>query len=57
MAFKGAGGTSGGIGKFIIGLTMLIAGGYLFLNSIHVSSIFRLGFGFRHALSPVTPAR
>lgn len=51
MARRGAGGTSGGVGRFFIGLVMLIAGGYLFLNSIHVSSNFRFGFGWRHAFS------
>jgi hypothetical protein len=30
---------------------MLIAGGYLFLNSIHVSTNFRFGFSFHHAFS------
>jgi hypothetical protein len=44
---RGAGGTDGGIGRFIIGLIMVIAGGYLFFNSIHVSSNFRFGgFGY-----------
>lgn len=53
MAIKGAGGTKGGVGRFFIGLTMLIAGGYLFLNSIRVTSSYRFGFGFgfRHAFS------
>jgi hypothetical protein len=51
MAFSGAGGTHGGVGKFLIGLTMLIAGGYLFLNSIHVSAHISFGFGFHHAFS------
>jgi hypothetical protein len=42
---KGAGGTSGGIGTFFIGLFMMIGGFYLLLNAISVSSNF--GFG-RH---------
>ncbi|CAA0091159.1 Uncharacterised protein [BD1-7 clade bacterium] len=42
---RGAGGTSGGIGQFFIGLFMLVAGGYLLLNSIVVRSSF--GFGYR----------
>jgi hypothetical protein len=54
MSINGAGGTSGGIGRFFIGLTMLIAGGYLFMNSIRVTSNFRLGFGFRHTFSSFT---
>lgn len=51
---RGAGGTSGGVGRFLIGLTMLIAGGYLFLNNIHVTSNFRFGFGWQHAFSSFT---
>ncbi|MBF0516763.1 MAG: hypothetical protein HQK97_06540 [Nitrospirae bacterium] len=35
---NGAGGTSGGIGHFLIGLVMVIAGGYLLLNHVMVSS-------------------
>lgn len=42
---KGAGGTDGGIGQFLIGLVMMVGGFYLLLNSIHVSSSF--GFGAR----------
>lgn len=44
MALKGAGGTNGGIGQFFIGLIMIIAGGYLFLNAIHVRHAFHLGY-------------
>jgi len=46
---KGAGGTNGGIGQFLIGLAMMIGGGYLLLNSISVTSTFGLGtrlYGF-----------
>lgn len=43
MNFSGAGGTSGGIGRFLLGLVMMIAGGYLFLNSIHVDNHFGMG--------------
>jgi len=39
---KGAGGTSGGVGRFFIGLVMMCGGFYLLLNAIVVSS----GFGF-----------
>ncbi len=42
---NGAGGTSGGIGQFFIGLIMMCGGGYLLLNAISVSSSF--GFGSR----------
>lgn len=41
---RGAGGTSGGLGHFLMGLVMMIAGGYLFLNSIHISHSFGLGY-------------
>jgi hypothetical protein len=37
---KGAGGTSGGVGLFFVGVIMLIGGVYLLLNSIHVTSNF-----------------
>lgn len=40
---KGAGGTQGGIGRFILGLAMLIGGGYLFFDSIRVG--FNWGYG------------
>jgi len=43
MAVKGAGGTSGGIGHFFIGLIMMCTGFYLLLNSISVSSNFGSG--------------
>jgi uncharacterized protein len=42
---RGAGGTEGGIGRFLMGLFMMIAGGYLFLHNITVSGGF--GFGSR----------
>ncbi|MGH9852495.1 MAG: hypothetical protein ACREBD_21880 [Blastocatellia bacterium] len=35
---RGAGGTPGGVGQFIFGLGMVIAGGYLFLNRVTVMS-------------------
>ncbi|MEM1137865.1 MAG: hypothetical protein AAGI07_18665 [Bacteroidota bacterium] len=41
---QGAGGTDGGIGRFFLGLIMLIGGGYLFLNSVHVHNNFGLGY-------------
>ena len=40
---RGAGGTEGGTGRFILGTVMLIGGGYLFLESIRVQS--HLGWG------------
>lgn len=40
---KGAGGTSGGVGQFLLGLVMMCGGFYLLLNSIAVTSNFGLG--------------
>ncbi len=37
---RGAGGTSGGIGQFFIGLAMMCGGFYMLLNAIRVSSSF-----------------
>ncbi len=36
--FRGPGGTPGGVGQFIFGLGMVIAGGYLFLSNVTVMS-------------------
>ncbi len=35
---KNPGGTSGGVGEFILGLVLLVVGGYLFLDNVIVSS-------------------
>jgi hypothetical protein len=43
-SMRGAGGTEGGIGRFVIGFLMMVAGGYLFLHNIAVT----MGFGFGH---------
>lgn len=56
---KGAGGTSGGIGQFFIGLIMMTGGFYLLLNAISVTSHFALssrlygfsGFGGHFAIT------
>lgn len=40
---RGAGGTPGGIGLFVVGLAMFSAGMYLLLNSIVVHSGFHFG--------------
>jgi len=40
---NGAGGSSGGVGHFFIGLIMMCGGFYLLLNSISVTSNFGLG--------------
>jgi hypothetical protein len=36
--FKGAGGTRGGIGEFLLGLGMAVAGGYLLTERVTVTS-------------------
>ena len=43
---RGAGGTSGGIGTFLIGLAMAIAGGYLFLQNVNVYTLPWLIYGY-----------
>lgn len=40
---NGAGGSSGGIGHFFIGLVMMCGGFYMLLNAISVSSNFGMG--------------
>lgn len=45
MTIRGAGGTSGGVGQFFLGLAMMCGGFYLLLQSIYVSSSF--GWGAR----------
>lgn len=44
--FNGAGGTSGGIWEFLIGLVMAIAGAYLLTNQVTVSSSFWTLWGY-----------
>jgi len=44
MRIEGAGGSQGGSGRFFIGLIMMIAGGYIFFNSISVTHQFRSGY-------------
>lgn len=49
---KGAGGTSGGLGSFFIGLIMMCGGFYMLLNAITVTSSFGMGmrlYGFSAA--------
>ncbi len=41
----GAGGTSGGAGRFFLGFIMMCAGFYMLLNAMHVRSGFHLGMG------------
>jgi uncharacterized protein len=42
---RGAGGTDGGIGQFLIGFVMMCSGFYLLFNAITVRSAFGLGMG------------
>jgi hypothetical protein len=37
---RGAGGTPGGVGEFIVGLIMAATGGYLILNQVQVTTSF-----------------
>lgn len=43
---RGAGGTPGGVGRFLLGIGMVIVGAYLLLNAIRVVH----GFGFGRGL-------
>lgn len=46
---RGAGGTSGGLGHFFVGIIMMCGGFYMLLNAITVSSSFGMGtrlYGF-----------
>lgn len=43
---RGAGGTKGGVGEFLIGLAMAIAGGYLFMNQVTVTSSYWTLWGY-----------
>lgn len=44
--FKGAGGTSGGLGTFLLGLAMAVAGAYLITNQVTVTSGFWHWYGY-----------
>lgn len=39
-AQRGAGGTPGGVGEFVLGVVMAAAGGYLLLNQVEVTTSF-----------------
>ena len=43
---RGAGGTSGGVGVFLLGLAMVVVGGYLLLNRVTVGSGVWLLWGY-----------
>lgn len=49
---KGAGGSDGGISRFVIGLLMFISGTYLLLKSIHVH--FNLGYSYSYGNFRIT---
>jgi len=53
--FEGAGGTSGGVGEFLVGLLTACAGAYMVLNQVQISARFTYNmFGSRHdAFGPV----
>ena len=44
--YRDVGGTSGGLGTFVLGLVMASAGGYLLLNQVTVISHFWRLFGY-----------
>lgn len=44
--FQGAGGTSGGLAEFLIGLAMIVAGGYLLTNQVIIVSVFWTLWGY-----------
>jgi len=43
--FEGPGGTPGGLGLFIFGLALAVAGGYLIMNQVQVTSGFWMWWG------------
>jgi hypothetical protein len=43
--YRDVGGTTGGLGEFLLGLALLIAGGYLFLDNVIVTGSFWSLFG------------
>lgn len=45
-AARGPGGTAGGMAEFLIGLALLVGGGYLFLDNVMVTSNFRSLWGW-----------
>lgn len=48
MKIRGAGGTSGGVGQFLLGVLMAGAGLYMFMSRVSVMSSFRTLFGVGH---------
>lgn len=46
MAISGAGGTPGGVGQFLFGFALAVAGGWLLMNQVTVSSGSWMFFGY-----------
>ena len=46
LSRKGAGGTPGGLGEFLLGLVMAVSGGYLLTNQVVVQTGFWSYFGY-----------
>ena len=44
MKIEGAGGSKGGVGRFFIGLAMMVAGGYLFFDATRVTQNLHMGY-------------
>ena len=44
--FRGAGGTTGGVGQFFLGLAMAVAGAYVLTNQVTVTSGFWSVWGY-----------
>jgi hypothetical protein len=44
IRIEGAGGSKGGVGRFFIGLAMMVAGGYLFFDAIKITQQFHMGY-------------
>ncbi|MEM8717422.1 MAG: hypothetical protein AAGE92_16905, partial [Cyanobacteria bacterium P01_G01_bin.4] len=55
MGRRGAGGSNGGVMRFLMGLAMMIGGGYLFFSSITVVNNFSLGYRLTPPLLPPAP--
>jgi len=46
VAISGAGGTPGGVGQFLFGFALAVAGGWLLMNQVTVSSGSWMFFGY-----------
>jgi hypothetical protein len=44
MRIEGAGGSKGGVGRFFLGLAMMVAGGYLFFDAIKITQHMHMGY-------------